>query len=476
MALGFAYHEGVRRLYLLIIIGAVLSPLGWSQSVPISGFVIDQYGQPVVGAKVYICNAATSTGLPCTPPATIYQDFNLSSPIGNPTTTDANGDFNVYVGPLAFPNVYVVNAVPQAGTTYTLLYPGPSCPLSGCTFTGNVTAPIFNATLSPYYEVNGVQLASTNLLDTANIAYLNAANTFTGTPQTAPVFNATTGFDVGGVPLASTNLSDTANLAYLNASNTFIGATNTFAAITGTTINATSGFKVGRIALSASNLSNGVSGTGAICLASGSACGGSSPFAGTGIPYATSTTVSTVATSPQLVSALNNTPSTTLAVALLPLATTGAFGAVKPDGTTVTIVGGVIAANGTAGFTSGSNANGYWVKDPIGHIHQWGYITGSGSISTGHVVSFPVSFTITASITVNATSVTIFGDGIGFISIQSGTVPLRNSQLKSGPNPQRMASIGRQMGIDCAMKKILFWMIVVPIYVAFTAFCCWASL
>ena len=58
MALGFAYHEGVRRLYLLIIIGAVLSPLGWSQSIPISVFVINQYGSPVAGAQVYICNAA----------------------------------------------------------------------------------------------------------------------------------------------------------------------------------------------------------------------------------------------------------------------------------------------------------------------------------------------------------------------------------------------------------------------------------
>ncbi len=229
----------VRRLWLLIIIGTVLSPLGWSQSVPISGFVIDQYGQPVAGAKVYICNAATSTGLPCTPPATIYQDFNLSSPIANPTTTDANGDFNVYVGPLAFPNVYVVNAVPQAGTTYTLLYPGPSCPLSGCTFSGNVTAPIFNATMSPYYEINGVQISSSALSDAANIAFLNASNVFTGAVQTAPIWNATGSFEVNGVALASTNLSDSANLARLNASNVFTGATNTFEVVVGTTINAT---------------------------------------------------------------------------------------------------------------------------------------------------------------------------------------------------------------------------------------------
>ena len=340
----------MKNLWLIIIIAA-FAPMGWSQSIPISGQVFNQYGSPVAGAQVYICSAAGSTGLPCTPPATIYQDYNLTTTTPNPTQTDANGNFSVYVGALAFPNTYVVNMATGSGPIYTQLYPGPSCPLSGCTFVGPVTATLFNATTSPYFEVNGTQLASTNLLDTANIAYKNAANTFTGNPQTAPVWNATTGFDVNGTPLASTNLSDSANLARLNASNTFTGATNTFAAIVGTTINATTGFDVNGTPLSASNLSNGVSGTGAVCLASGSACAGSAPFAGAGIPYATSTTASTVATSPQLVSALNNTPSTTLATALLPEATNSTFGTVKPDNTSITISGGVISSNGIASVT-----------------------------------------------------------------------------------------------------------------------------
>ena len=86
---------------------------------------LSQYGQPVAGAKVYICNAAASTGLPCTPVVPIYSDYNLTQPIPNPTTTDVNGNFNVYAGALSFPNVYVANMVPQAGTTYTQLYSGP---------------------------------------------------------------------------------------------------------------------------------------------------------------------------------------------------------------------------------------------------------------------------------------------------------------------------------------------------------------
>jgi len=233
----------VKRLGIIII--AFLSPLGWSQSSPISGQVFNQYGNPVAGAQVYICSAAGSSGLPCSPVATIYQDYNLGTPIANPTQTDENGNFNVYVGPLAFPNIYVVNAVPESGTTYTWLYPGPNCPLSGCTFTGGVTAPFFNATQSPYYEINGTQISSSALSDAANLAKLNAYNTFTGTTQTAPVWNATSGFTVNGVALASTNLSDSANLARLNAANNFTGATNIFNAIAGTTINATSGFQVG---------------------------------------------------------------------------------------------------------------------------------------------------------------------------------------------------------------------------------------
>jgi hypothetical protein len=288
----------VKRLWIIIIFSLLCGFRASPQSIPISGFVVNQYGSPVAGAQVYICSAAGSSGLPCTPVATIYSDYNLTMTTPNPTQTDANGNFSVYVGVLAFPNTYVVNAIANpGGTPYTWLYPGPSCPLGGCTFTGNVTAPIFNATSSPYYEINGVQISSAALSDNSNLAKLNASNTFTGTTQTASVWNATSGFEVGGTALASTNLSDSANLARLNASNTFTGATNTFAAITGTTINATTGYKVGGVALAASNLSNGVSGTGAVCLASGSACAAGGSVTSVGITSSTATQL-TVSGSP----------------------------------------------------------------------------------------------------------------------------------------------------------------------------------
>lgn len=55
------------------------------------------------------------------------------------------------------------------------------------------------------------------------------------------------------------------------------------------------------------------------------------------------------------------------------------------------------------GFTSGNNGNGHWVKDPIGHIHQWGTV--NTDIDGGQVyVSFPAPFTNSGSIGVTVTT------------------------------------------------------------------------
>jgi hypothetical protein len=285
----------VKRLS-LIILACLCVRVGWSQAAPISGQVISATGGPASGVQIYVCSA-TSSGSPCSPVATVYQDYGLTIPSANPFLSDSNGNFTVYVPALASPNLYTVNMVPSTGIIYTQVYPGPGCPLSGCTATGPITATLFNATTTPYYEINGVQISSSALSDASNLAKLNVSNVFTGTTQTAPVFNATSGLQIGGTALASTNLSDSANLARLNASNTFTGATNTFATVKGTTINATSGFQVNGVALSASNLSNGASGTGAICLASGSACASSGTVTSVGITSSTSTQL-TVSGSP----------------------------------------------------------------------------------------------------------------------------------------------------------------------------------
>ena len=56
---------------------------------------------------------------------------------------------------------------------------------------------------------------------------------------------------------------------------------------------------------------------------------------------------------------------------------------------TVDAKGRVTAASN--GFTSGSNGNGSWVRDPTGHIHQWGPL--SGTVSHNTTVTFPTPFT-----------------------------------------------------------------------------------
>jgi hypothetical protein len=47
-------------------------------------------------------------------------------------------------------------------------------------------------------------------------------------------------------------------------------------------------------------------------------------------------------------------------------------------------------------LTSGSNSNGHWIKDSLGHIHQWGHV--SGETSGCNAITFPTAFTDATSI------------------------------------------------------------------------------
>lgn len=79
---------------------------------------------------------------------------------------------------------------------------------------------------------------------------------------------------------------------------------------------------------------------------------GSGALAGTvisGVVFGNGTAVPSAATSPQLVTAINNTPSSTLAVALLPLSTSTTFGAIKPDNVSCTVSAGILACTGSGG-------------------------------------------------------------------------------------------------------------------------------
>ncbi len=59
--------------------------------------------------------------------------------------------------------------------------------------------------------------------------------------------------------------------------------------------------------------------------------------------------------------------------------------------TNTTKVTNITNTDPTAGFSQGSNANGFWEKDPLGIITQWGAVT--TDINAGTIaVTFPIPF------------------------------------------------------------------------------------
>lgn len=265
-AVGCALRLIVTAISLLLCATAAVHAQGGS----IYGQAVSPAGYPVAFASVRIC-PTTSTGAPCTPlTPNVYADPGQTIPVANPYTTDGFGNYSVfvpagnyYIVQVSFTSnqqpytyAYIVAAAsssvavsaPQYSiATYTA--PGTATTLgeSGVTapngqlrtdaagglyvpgpaiFYGSLTGTVLNATLSPYYEVNGTQIAAVNLLNgvtgsgtvvLANtptlitpilgVAAATSLNTsgnivdggslaVTGN-ATAPIFNAGTGFELG---------------------------------------------------------------------------------------------------------------------------------------------------------------------------------------------------------------------------------------------------------------------------------------
>jgi hypothetical protein len=81
-------------------------------------------------------------------------------------------------------------------------------------------------------------------------------------------------------------------------------------------------------------------------------------------------------------------PGTTAAILAASGVTAGTY-----TGATVTVDAKGRVTSAIAGYTSGSNANGYWEKSPTGHIHQWGSVTVNVSASLYGTATLPIAFT-----------------------------------------------------------------------------------
>ena len=83
---------------------------------------------------------------------------------------------------------------------------------------------------------------------------------------------------------------------------------------------------------------------------------------------------------------------------------------------TVNAAGQITAAtNGSAGtYTSGSNSSGYWIKDPVGHIHQWGATTVYVDALYG-TLNFPIAYT-------NFSTISLVGVSQNPICVTGGTL------------------------------------------------------
>jgi hypothetical protein len=122
-------HSGLVKLGRLLLLSlflslggaASLSSLAWAQGGSISGQTIQPSppvgtGGPAANASILIC-PSTSSGTPCSPVAPIFSDSGLTQALPNPTNSDANGNYSIFVSP----GYYIVQITPIFGNS--LVYP-----------------------------------------------------------------------------------------------------------------------------------------------------------------------------------------------------------------------------------------------------------------------------------------------------------------------------------------------------------------
>lgn len=205
-------------LCLCLLAPAVVHAQGGS----VYGQVISPQGYPVAFASVRIC-PTTSTGTPCTPlAASLWADPQMTVPVANPYTTDAFGNFSVFVPPATY---YIVQV----------------------SFTASQQLYVY-----PY-----IVAAASNAVATAAPQYTIPVYTAPGTATT---------LGEGFVDLTHGQLrTDAAGGLYVPGPATFFG-TLLGTLITGSTINTTGQYQVNGSQIAAANLADGLNGTGPIVL------------------------------------------------------------------------------------------------------------------------------------------------------------------------------------------------------------------
>ena len=99
-------------------------------------------------------------------------------------------------------------------------------------------------------------------------------------------------------------------------------------------------------------------------------------------------------------------------------------------------IGQVLTGNGTSyvpttapGYTSGSNANGYWQKDPNGKIEQWGIGPSTGPGTRNVLITFPIAFSSAVTIAVTLSAIWLSGQNSSIAQQEQGSVTINGFEF-----------------------------------------------
>ncbi|MGA8142922.1 MAG: glycosyl hydrolase family 28-related protein [Candidatus Acidiferrales bacterium] len=142
---------------------ALESPAAYAQGSRKDDIIFGPSGHPVSGATITVC-AATATGTPCAPLATIYTDASLTVPAANPFQSDGIGNYHFYApagryqlqitgpgitGTIPYPDVILPADVSSSGagndiSAFGLTLGGNLTVGGNATITGTLTTTNFN--------------------------------------------------------------------------------------------------------------------------------------------------------------------------------------------------------------------------------------------------------------------------------------------------------------------------------------------